>query len=161
MEDGLFDLITHCRLDGRIYINDVELHQYKTSRGYLAVKKMIKGEDYRAQAHRIVYRYFNGKIPDNLEINHIDMNKTNNHLSNLEAVTHQDNIRHAIRNNKPGYRFNKGDRIGAKLSIDDVITIKQMLLDKALQRIIAKKFHVTPGTIGHIKHGRSWNEVTV
>lgn len=45
--------------------------------------------------HRLVYITFKGEIPEGYEINHIDHNKNNNRLSNLEVVTHEENIRKA------------------------------------------------------------------
>lgn len=44
-------------------------------------------------AHRLVYETFIGPIKD--EINHKDGDKLNNHISNLEDITHQDNIQKA------------------------------------------------------------------
>jgi hypothetical protein len=46
--------------------------------------------------HRLVYESFRGPIPDGLEINHIDGNKKNNSLENLEAVTRKQNLHHAV-----------------------------------------------------------------
>lgn len=48
--------------------------------------------------HRLVAEVFLGAGPQpDLEVNHIDGNKANNHWSNLEWVTHETNMAHAIR----------------------------------------------------------------
>ena len=47
--------------------------------------------------HRLVYTKFVGEIPKGYEINHIDGDKTNNHYTNLESLTHHDNILHAVK----------------------------------------------------------------
>lgn len=46
-------------------------------------------------AHRVVWVLNHGPIPDGMEINHKDGNKSNNAIENLELVTHQDNMKHA------------------------------------------------------------------
>ena len=45
--------------------------------------------------HRIVYKAFVGEIIDGFEIDHIDCNKLNNALYNLELVTHSENMSRA------------------------------------------------------------------
>lgn len=60
---------------------------YKNNVGYNAVK--ISGK--HLYVHRLVYRTFVGVIPSNMEINHIDHNKDNNSLKNLELLTHSEN----------------------------------------------------------------------
>lgn len=60
---------------------------YKNNVGYNAVK--ISGK--HLYVHRLVYRTFVGVIPSNMEINHIDHNKNNNSLENLELLTHSEN----------------------------------------------------------------------
>ena len=58
----------------------------------------------RDYVHRIVARSFFGGDDydatnyDNLQVNHIDGNPANNHLSNLEWCTPKENIRHAYIN---------------------------------------------------------------
>lgn len=64
-------------------------------------------------SHRLVWEYFNGKIPDNLIIDHIDRERTNNSLDNLRVVTnHQNRTNQKIdKRNKSGHR---GVRIRTK-----------------------------------------------
>lgn len=73
----------------------IKLHISK--KGYKIAQLRTEGRFVTVQSHRIVYEKFIGKIPDKYEINHIDGNKFNNHLSNLEAVTHHQNILHAVK----------------------------------------------------------------
>jgi hypothetical protein len=52
------------------------------------------------RVHRLVLMTF-GSLPinDKMQVNHIDGKKDNNHISNLEWVTNQENVIHAFQNN--------------------------------------------------------------
>lgn len=50
----------------------------------------------RRSVHRLVWEAFNGPIPGRLEINHKNLDRADNRLKNLELVTHQQNVQHAI-----------------------------------------------------------------
>jgi len=52
------------------------------SDGYYIVK--VSNKSYRV--HRVIWELFNGKIPKGMQIDHIDRNSSNNHLSNLRLV---------------------------------------------------------------------------
>lgn len=45
-----------------------------------------------AYIHRLVWESFNGEIPNGYEVNHIDGNKENPRLDNLELVTRAGNM---------------------------------------------------------------------
>ena len=72
--------------------------------------------------HRLVMENFSKEIPDGYEVNHIDGNKANNHISNLEIVTHQENIVHSYENNL-SKRAEKHSQ--SKLSNEDVFFIRK------------------------------------
>ena len=68
--------------------------------GYLRATIYYKKKGYIKSIHRLVAETFINKNPINqiLEVNHIDGNKLNNSISNLEWVTHKENINHAWKN---------------------------------------------------------------
>ena len=71
---------------------------YTSKKGYMIVRTVENGIIKYYQLHRIVLSVF---YPCNnmetLQVNHIDGNKSNNNLNNLEWCTCKENIKHAIR----------------------------------------------------------------
>ena len=59
--------------------------------------------------HRLVYMLFNDVIEEDLQINHIDDDKSNNNYKNLYAGTQKENVQDCIRN---------GHRVGNKRFIE-------------------------------------------
>ena len=66
------------------------------SRFYIEVTLSVKGVQIKKRVHRLMWEAFNGPIQDKLEINHKNLNRSDNRLANLELVTHRENIQHAI-----------------------------------------------------------------
>ena len=66
-------------------------------------------------AARLVLLTYVGNPPDKHEANHIDHNKLNNHFSNLEWVTHSENIKMSY---DMGHRIAEGRKPGFKHSED-------------------------------------------
>lgn len=68
------------------------LEGYVTKYGYVNVGlKCIDGKYRLFQWHRVIYTYFKGEIPEGMQVNHIDENKQNNALSNLNLMTPKEN----------------------------------------------------------------------
>ena len=66
-------------------------------KGYYAVTFHMNNKVYCRKVHRLVIEAFKPN-PDNLPcINHIDGNKLNNRIDNLEWCTYQHNMQHAVR----------------------------------------------------------------
>jgi len=88
----------YCTEDGKVfnYKRQKEVTGYLKDDRYLYITIHSKSKKRRdVRKHRMVYEYFYGPIPDGYIINHLDGNKTNNAISNLEMTTPKGNAQHA------------------------------------------------------------------
>ena len=69
------------------------LKLYTTIDGYLFFKLCENNKKINYLIHRFVYETFKGIIPKEKEIDHRDSNKKNNFISNLQLLSHKENIR--------------------------------------------------------------------
>lgn len=101
--------------------------------------------------------------PQNLpEVNHIDGDKHNYNLSNLEWVTVSENRKHAYRIGlKTQVRGEKWVR--SILTDEEVRIIKTVLVEKKRGNAatLAKRFDVCAATISAIQRGVSWTHIKV
>ena len=87
------------------------------------------------KVHRLVLSIFNPvENMENLQVNHINGNKKDNNISNLEWCTGKENIEHAVKNNLRG----KGR---AEVTEEEVIEICKLLEQGYAPKMIAQKFY--------------------
>ena len=131
--------------------------QYIGSTGYYMVTFSLKGKSKPQRVHRIIAQAFIENIEKKPHINHIDGNKLNNDVSNLEWVNHKENMIHAV---DSGLIDNLGSKNGmAKLNEKQVKEIKVLLLKGLSQYKIAKLYNVSRSTILMIKLEKRWKQV--
>lgn len=70
--------------------------------GYETVSVMLNGKNFRPKVHLLIKLYFDG-LPNDIEleklqVDHVDGNKHNNKLNNLEWVTINENMKRAYKN---------------------------------------------------------------
>ena len=70
----------------------------RSSNNYQNITLYKDGKTYCYTIHRLVANAFIPNINNLEEINHMDGDKTNNSIYNLEWISHEDNIKHAIEN---------------------------------------------------------------
>lgn len=102
--------------------------------GYLQVQLKVNQKPNNQLVHRIVDKAFNGEMVEGLEVNHIDGDKTNNRLSNIERVTRKENVRHAWDTGLCNART--GDKNHAtKISDETVRAIRAEKIERGEKRI--------------------------
>ena len=64
----------------------------KDKDGYLSVRLFKDGKPKDYRVHRVIYEAFYGKIPDDMQVNHINEQKDDNRLDNLNLMDCKTNI---------------------------------------------------------------------
>lgn len=130
-----------------------------TKKGYLRISFFINGKQKGKFVHRLVLQTFNPvNGMDNLQVNHIDCNKQNNHISNLEWCTQSENQKHAFKN---GLISRQGEKNSQSfLTENDVLEILNLLKEKVPIQKIADKFSVSKCLISAIRNKRLWKHLS-
>ena len=85
--------------DGRnAYFSETVLKKATTKKGYEMVYLSVKSKKHSKLVHRLIANTF---IPNPLNkktVNHIDCDKKNNRVDNLEWLTNKENMKHAFDN---------------------------------------------------------------
>jgi len=118
------------------------------------------------RVHRAVAEAFLGKCPDGFVINHIDGDKHNNNIENLEYVTSSENNQHAI---DTGLRkiadMSKVVKIGeenylSKISEEQAVEILKYFYQTGYgSRKIAKHLDISRGIVDGIIRNRTWKHL--
>lgn len=155
-------------------INEGRLLKGSITEGFLFLRykrlqnKKIK--NYHHSVHKMVAELFIKKDNDKQEyVLHLDYNKVNNHVSNLQWATYDEMRAHGTKSPfvKAAFKrlleFNI-KRDGAKLTSTDVIRLKKKILDpnrKTRLRLIAKEFGISEMQVHRIKTGENWGHIKV
>lgn len=108
-------------------------------------------------AHRLSWELDHGrKLPDGVQVRHSCDNRLCVNPAHLSAGSFYDNMQDAIDRD----RFQHSDsHWNAKLTPDDVRTIRVLYAGGMSQRAIGDQYGVDRRTIGNITRGRNWNHV--
>jgi hypothetical protein len=128
---------------------------------YKVFSTAYMGKNMLRYVHRLVALAFIPKPDGRYEVNHIDGDKANCKLSNLEWVTSRENSQHAFRMGLiKTLTGESGEGCPAsKLNNEKVAEIKSMLRNGEKLCHIAKRYGVVTGTIAWIRDGVTWADV--
>ncbi len=123
--------------------------------GYFRVDLYKDGKCYHKYVHRLVAENFIECLDDSFVVNHIDGNKLNNHVDNLEWCSYQYNIIHSF---KLGLSPKDEDRSFSKLTFEiaDKIRDEYKSSKKISQRNLAKKYGVSQRLILDVLQNKRW-----
>ena len=97
-------------------------------------------------------------IPDKPHVNHIDGDKANNQLDNLEWVDRKENARHAV--NLGLYKDVHGENNGAsKLSENDILAMRHDRREGVPVTEIALRYETTLSNAYLILNGTTWSHL--
>lgn len=128
-------------------------------RGYLAATLRANCSTYVRTIHRLLCSVFKIDYTDDLVVNHIDGNKLNNDLNNLEMCTTYENNRHA---RELGFAYwARGEQVGSsKLTAALAMQIKDLALNGYYtQKDIGFMYGIDNSAVCRIKNGKQWGWV--
>jgi len=110
---------------------------------------MTSVASFSVRMHRLMVLCFVGAIPVDLEVNHIDGNRENNTLENLEIVSHYENMSN-MKLRSPTIKKRSSGKVTREIFNDVLVRIKNNETNKA----IASAHDLDPSTISRIRHSR-------
>ncbi|WP_198182512.1 DNA (cytosine-5-)-methyltransferase [Bifidobacterium choladohabitans] len=130
---------------------------FKHPSGYIHVSLHAGGEKKQVRAHRIIYIASYGKIPEGCVIDHINGDKADNRLCNLQMMTSEGNSRKA----RMDGAYLTGDANPAtKLSAEvRKHIVKDYAAGGCTYRQLAAKYGISKSRIGQIVKESGWTDV--
>lgn len=136
------------------------LKPWKTKKGYLAVQLYDNDRVKTFPVHRLVAKAFIPNPSNKPQVNHIDCDKTNNNVSNLEWCNNSENQLHAF---KHGLQMNNFEHPQSKLNLEAVLDIKANCVKKKKgysMADFARKYYVCASSIKQILEGKSYRNIS-
>lgn len=101
-----------------------------TKDGYVKVRLLYKGKDKTERVHRLVAQAFIPNTDNKDTVNHIDGNKQNNNVDNLEWVNRHEQMEHAykmgLKQSRSGY-----NNSNSKLTKEQVEEIRKLYIPQS------------------------------
>lgn len=126
--------------------------------GYVKYCLFLKGNRENKSAHRLVALAFIENPENKPQVNHIDGNKKNNHVSNLEWCTASENSNHALNMGLSYQKPGEGHHM-SKLTEKEVIVIRELYKNNTTQKEISFLFNVSQTQIYRIVNKKSWSHI--
>lgn len=139
--------------DGTVYFeNGRKASMHETYNGYLCI--VVNGHNVRV--HRLVAMAFLDNPNNYSEVDHLDGDRKNNNVNNLEWVTRGENVRRAAK--RGSYSGERNSQ--CKLTEDIVRTIKERYKTGGIkQEELATQYGVSSSHISSIICGKKWAHI--
>lgn len=112
------------------------------------------------RVHRLVMMAFKPiENPELMEVNHLDGNKKNNQLNNLEWCTSSENQQHAYKHNLQKSQKGKSKPISKRLTEKDVKQIWSLRKQGLSYKKIGDQIGTSSANVAKIIKGETWSSV--
>jgi hypothetical protein len=105
-------------------------------KGYRVHMLVKGGTRYQVKAHQIIWISINGRIPQGLQIDHINRNRSDNRIFNLRVCSPKENIANATSRNGE-------NNANAKLSDEEVLQLRRLKADGAHWKDLCETYGIT------------------
>jgi hypothetical protein len=141
----------------KIKTKNITMNRY----GYLTSKLCKLGKCRRLTVHRLVAKAFIPNPEGFTQVNHVDGNKENNVVTNLEWVSAARNIQHAYETGLMNSDHLQGsNHHNAKLTEEDVKTMRRIYNEGTVTiKALANKYNIGASTARDILTHRTWRNV--
>ena len=159
--EGLYQVSNYGRIKSFRRNAPMIFIRYKDAKGYFSVglkKRNVKAK--YTKAHQIVAQAFIPNLKSKPQVNHIDGNKLNNRVGNLEWVTQKENIRHAY---NIGLGKSGCENHNAKLTTEQVKYIREVCVprdEKFSFSALAKELGISVSTVERIYNRKTYKNIT-
>jgi hypothetical protein len=172
MENVLYKNKYKVSASGEVYnLAGKKLKPGKDGSGYHFVFIYHNKKKKQEKVHRLVAKCFIPNHKNKPQVNHIDGNKDNNHVSNLEWVTQSENMKHAFRlglceNTIRAAKAN-GKKVGCKTIINAIEATKKKVIDTKTGNVFssvreaADKIGLKYDTLRHQLNGVNRNKTNL
>lgn len=146
-----------CNENGEIYsLLRNKILKGRSLKGYKRVTLMKEGKTIDALVHRLIAQTFLPNPENKPYINHIDGDKTNNSVSNLEWCTQKENVQHAI---ETGLKDDRGTHSSrASCNEEKLKEIRSLISEGKRNEEIAKIVGVSKDVVRYIRCNRTYKE---
>lgn len=169
-EDGTIKSYWKCRggntrIKAGHVLTDIEQRELKQSVDYKGYKRLrLKGTTSRRTfaVHRLVALAFIPNPKNKPQVNYIDGNKQNNHVNNLEWVTQEENMAHAVEiglRSSSTYKQGESNNL-SKLTEIEVREIRRLKQNTDINIYeLSSQFSVCVNTIKNIINYKTWKHI--
>lgn len=132
-----------------------------THDGYLKQAISINGRSHTYRIHRLVAEHFIPNPDNKATVNHIDGDKTNNRVENLEWASLSEQMKHAYKLGlkKPVRGYMQGNSVLTEEQVIEIRTAYKAHDKNFGMQALAKKYNVSCPVINRVVHYRSYKNV--
>lgn len=146
--------------NGDVYHGNIKIQQRPSNPdGYACFTDGRKNNRISIKAHTVVGKLFVDNPNNYPEIDHLDGNRMNPNMNNLEWVTHEENIKRAYEKGKYKSHITGEDNPKAKLKEDIIRNIRKDFENGLTQNKISTKYKVPWSTVHNIVTYQTWKHV--
>lgn len=143
-----------------VYEHMRKMRPGKVSSGYLEVKLLHEGVMHRKSVHRLVAETFLDNPENKPCVNHINGNKQDNRVENLEWVTVQENVKHAHENGLSDVMYGSSN-CNSNYTEAEIHNLCRLLQDGDYKlRELKEITGVSTSVISAIMTGNAWTKVS-